>query len=233
LVVLASLGLASLALADVPSDLTSTVSCYCDADPAGGSGAAVPGTNCTICPSGDGVPSFGTEDVFVNVVVRNVLGQPLAGSTVTVSSVAVAQDTVVWDDGLIPGGAGDPDEDPQTAVSAADGSASFMFDEGGIGFNEVAGTPIAQPDLDFLVTAQGPGPGGPVVLVGCVPQLNMISFDMRGSDCNVGLLDFGDFATCFGAGGIDTRCDFNWDTLVNLVDFGHFATHWAHDCDLQ
>ncbi len=48
------------------------------------------------------------------------------------------------------------------------------------------------------------------------------------SDCVVNLVDFGNFATNYN--GTDPCSDFNCDGTVNLVDFGEFATHYNHDC---
>lgn len=226
LVALATLGLAGLALADVPSDLTSTVSCECQPDPVGGSGAANP-DECTLCPGGDGDPVDGTEDIVISVIVRNVLGQPLAGSNVvcTAAAVPAAGDAFAWDNDGTP--IGDPIMDPQSATTAVGGTASFVYDQTAIVWNEIAGTGVTLPNLDFLVTAQGPGPGLPVTLQGCNPQLKVISYDMAAGDGLVGLQDFGDFASCWNT--LDQRSDFNWSGgVVNLQDFGAFATHWDH-----
>lgn len=219
LVAAASLGLAGVSFADVPSSLTSTVVCQCVADPGGGASSQLP-YKCTITPSGTS-PS---EDVQVNIVVRNVLGAPLAGSTVVVTSVGVGGATFIWDDGLIPV---EPDEDPQTAVSNGVGVANFVFDEGGVN-----NTPVPTlPNLDFSVTASGPGPGGPVALAACAPQLQVVGYDLNASGA-VNLADFGIFASDFGAG--NPRSDFNWSGGgPNLADFGLFAAEFGADINNQ
>src|SRR5262245_38744491 len=145
LVAAASLGLAGVSFADVPSSLTSTVVCECHADPGGGASTQLP-THCTITPSGTS-PS---EDVHVHVTVNNVLGAPLAGSTVNISSVGVNGSTFIWDNGLLPGG--DTDEDPQTGLSDALGKVNGTWDEGGVAHPAVT----TFPNLDYTVTATGP-----------------------------------------------------------------------------
>jgi hypothetical protein len=227
LAAVATFGLAGFSLADVPSEVFSTVACSCttDAQTGVGSGRDEP-HECTICPGGD----IWTEDIHVNVIVRNHLNQPLAGSTVTVHAVNLdpAYDCMIWDDGLVPGGPTDPDEDPQTAISAGDGSANFMYDEGGIG-------PLDQfmwtfPNIDFQVDMVGPGPGSATVY--CQnQQLEVVGYDLN-CDCIVNLPDLAIFGTW---GWVDQhlKCDFNHDETVSLVDFAQFAQSWGHDCDNQ
>lgn len=212
LVAAASLGIAGNSLADVPSSLTSTVGCACTADPGGGASSQLP-NKCTLTPSGTN-PS---EDINVSVVVRNVLGAPLAGSTVVVSSVGVNGAVFIFDDGTIPFQA---DEDPQTGLSNGSGVFSGTWDEGGV---QMAGA-TTFPNLDFSTTASGPGPGGPVALAACAPQLSVISYDLNGN----GVVDLVDFAIFAGdLASNDDEANFNWNLGggddVDLVDFALFA----------
>jgi hypothetical protein len=48
-------------------------------------------------------------------------------------------------------------------------------------------------------------------------------------DCVVNLVDFGNFASDYLTG--DACHDYDCNGIVNLVDFGSFATHYRHDCD--
>lgn len=219
LVAVASLGLAGVSFADVPSSLTSTVVCQCVADAGGGASSQLP-NKCTITPSGTS-PS---EDVQVNVTVRNVLGAPLAGSTVVIASVGVGGATFIWDDGVLPA---EPDEDPQTGLSNGSGVFNVVFDEGGV---SNTATPTL-PNLDFSVTASGPGPGGPVALAACAPQLQVLSYDLNASG-QVNLVDFALFGSDFGAGA--SRSDFNWSGgAPNLVDFALFGAEFGADINNQ
>jgi hypothetical protein len=47
-------------------------------------------------------------------------------------------------------------------------------------------------------------------------------------DCVVNLVDFGNFASAYNT--TDACSDFNCDGVCNLVDFGNFATHYNHGC---
>jgi hypothetical protein len=219
LVAAASLGLAGVSSADVPSSLTSTVLCECHATAGGGASGALP-LKCTITPSGTN-PS---EDVHVHVTVRNVVGAPLAGSTTTATSVGLAGAIFVWDNGVSPPEA---DEDPQTGLSDAGGNVNFTFDEGGVNNAPVA----ASPNLDFAVTASGPGPGGPVTLAGCSPQLTVVSYDLNANG-QVNSIDVGIFASDIGFA--NTRSDFNFSGgAVNSVDVGLFAAEIGADLAAQ
>lgn len=210
LVVAAALGMTASSFADVPSSLTSTVSCTCVADPLGGASTQLP-TKCSITPAGKN-PS---EDILVQVAVKNVLGAALAGSTVSATAVGVGGTSFVWDNGVTPA---EPVENPQTGLSDGAGNVTFTFDEGGA---SMAASPVL-PNLNFTVTAQGPGPGGPVALAACAPQLNVLSFDLNLSG-DVNLVDFAIFGGDLGAGNL--RSDFNWSGGVNLVDFALFGAH--------
>lgn len=221
LVAAASLGIAGISLADVPSSLTSTVGCTCTADAGGGASSQLP-NKCTITPSGT-APS---EDINVAIVVRNVLGAPLAGSTVTVTSVGVAGSTFIFDNGAIPV---EPDEDPQTGLSNGVGVFNGLWDEGG-----VVSAVTTFPNLDFSTTASGPGPGGPVALAACAPQLSVVSYDING-DGKVDLVDFAIFAGDLASN--DDEANFNWNLGggddVDLVDFALFGSELNSDINNQ
>lgn len=213
LVAAVSLGVAGVSLADVPSALTSSVLCRCVADGLGGASTQAAANKCTIADRGRG-PS---EDLRVEIVVRNVLGAGLAGSTVSVTATAMGGASFLWDDGVSPA---EPVENPQTALSDGSGNANFVFDEGGV---SNAAVPVL-PNLDANITATGPGPGGPVALVACPTKFSVVGFDHNASGAT-DLVDFAIFATDFGAG--NARSDFNWDGAVNLVDFAQFAAHFS------
>lgn len=220
------LGTAAMSMADVPSSLTSTVSCACVADAGGGASGALP-TKCTISPGG----AARSEDIRVDVVVRNVLGAPLAGSTTSVTLVAVGTATYKWDDGLLPGGPGDPAENPQSGLSDALGQFAGVFDEGGIQH----GSPAVYPNLDASVTASGPGPGGAIALAACAPQLNVTSYDLDKSGV-VDLLDLVVFAGQYALSVVPAVCDYDWAggaDPVDLLDLVLFATEYGASINLQ
>lgn len=212
LVAAVTVGLAGIASADVPSALTSSVTCRCVADGLGGASTQAAANKCTIADEGRGP----AEDLRVEIVVRNVLGAGLAGSTVNVNMTTTGGATALWDDGLNPP---EPVENPQTALSDGSGNANFIFDEGGI---QNAAVPVL-PNMDAAVTAQGPGPGGAVSLNPCPIKFNVLGFDENASGAT-DLTDFAIFATDYGAG--NARSDFNWDGAVNLTDFAQFAAHY-------
>lgn len=221
LVAVASLALAAASSADVPSELTSTVTCYCTASAGGGASTTLP-HNCTICPLGDG-PS---EDIHVDVVVNNILGQPLTGSNVTVTTAPLGGASECWC----------PGENPQVGVSVV-GVVNFVFDNGSVSPVEPTPlplTPAANPSLDFDVVAVGPGPGGPVALEDCDPQLVVLAFEAQTQNCTVGLDDFARFASDFATD--DVNSDFDHDRAadpaneVDLADFAKFAAHFGHTC---
>jgi hypothetical protein len=219
LAAVASIGIVGASLADVPSQLTSSVGCTCVADGLGGVSTQTGANKCTISPRG-GAKS---EDVKVAVTVRNVLGSVLAGSSVVVTAVPVGGSTYIWDNGVTPPEAA---ENPQTAVSDGFGNANFTFDEGGATNNPAP----TFPNLNFSVTAQGPGPGSAVTLNSCATQYSIVSYDSNASGL-VDLLDFSTFATDFGAGNL--RSDYTFDSLVDLLDFSAFATNYLADINGQ
>jgi hypothetical protein len=47
-------------------------------------------------------------------------------------------------------------------------------------------------------------------------------------DCIVDLIDFGNFASAYNSA--DPCCDYNCDGVVDLIDFGTFALHYNHTC---
>ncbi len=65
------------------------------------------------------------------------------------------------------------------------------------------------------------------VVLGPSGTIYIASPDNTG-DCVVNLVDFGNFATAYQTA--DPCSDYNCDGIVNLVDFGTFATHYQHAC---
>src|SRR5262249_22619418 len=163
------------------SSLTSSVTCRCVADGLGGASSQAAANKCTIADEGRGP----AEDLRAEMVVRNVLGAALAGSTVNVTATVIGASTEVWDNGINPP---EPVENPQTGLSAADGSANFVFDEGGI----TNGATPTLPNLDMNVTASGPGPGGAVTLNPCPTKFSVIAYD-ENADGSTDLTDFAIF----------------------------------------
>jgi hypothetical protein len=213
LAAVASIGIVGASLADVPSQLTSSVGCSCVADGLGGVSTQTASNKCTISPRGG---TF-SEDLVVAVTVRNVLGSVLAGSSVVVTAVPVGGATYIWDNGVTP-----PElvENPQTAVSDGSGNANFTFDEGGVN-----NTPAPTfPNLNFSVTAQGPGPGSAVTLNSCATQYSIVSYDLNASG-DVTLTDFTIFGIDYGAG--NARSDFTFNGSVNLTDFTAFGANYG------
>jgi hypothetical protein len=205
----ASLGLTTVAAADVPSDATSTVDCYCTANAGGVGASSMLPLHCSIAPDG-GNPS---EDIHVDVVVNNILGNPLQNSNVSATAVAVNGASAVWC----------ASENPQAQLSALDGSADFVFDNGTV--NLAAGL---IETIDFDVTAMGPGPGAAVPLADCPDQLFVISFDMINLDLLVNIVDFATFGAALA--GNDPSGDFDFSGLVNIVDFAMFGSHLNKAC---
>jgi hypothetical protein len=209
LVAAASLGLSMVAVADVPSDLTSTVDCYCTANAGGVGASSMLPLSCSIAPDG-GDPS---DDIHVDVVVNNILGNPLQNSNVTATAVAINGATAVWC----------ASENPQAQLSALDGSADFVFDNGTV--NLAAG--LVQT-LDFDVTAQGPGPGAAVGLADCADPLTVISFDMINLDLVVNIVDFATFGAALA--GNTPNGDFDFSGTVGIIDFAMFGSHLNKAC---
>jgi hypothetical protein len=50
------------------------------------------------------------------------------------------------------------------------------------------------------------------------------------NDCQVNLVDFGNFSLMYPPNPYDPCGDFNCDGNVNLVDFGTFSLHYTHNC---
>jgi hypothetical protein len=65
------------------------------------------------------------------------------------------------------------------------------------------------------------------VVLGPSPPIYIASPDNNG-DCVVNLVDFGNFATGYFTS--EACHDYNCDGIVDLVDFGIFATHYLHTC---
>src|SRR5262249_22787688 len=161
-----------------------------------------------------------SDDIHVLVTVRNVLGQGLAGANVVAAATPIGSATFRWDDGSLP--PGDTPENPQTGVSDGLGHVEVIYNEGG---GALPPTPL-MPDLDFTVTTQGPGPGGPVQIPGCPTPFSIIGVDLN-ADGRVNLTDFAIFGTDYGAG--NPRSDFNWDSRVNLTNFAMFSAHYLEN----
>jgi len=204
LVAVVTLGMAGYSFADVPSSLTSTVACTCVAGPGGAASTQLP-YHCTISPANG---TTHAEDIKVSVVVRNVLGSPLAGSTVNATATPVGASTFIWN----------PAQNPQSIVSDGSGNANFTFRRGGV----ATGSSPSFPNLDYSITAQGPGAGSPVGLNACSPQLNVKGYDENASG-GVDLVDFALFSSDLGSGG--ARSDFNWSGATDLVDFALFSAN--------
>jgi hypothetical protein len=192
------LGTAAMSLADVPSNLTSSVGCACVATAGGGASGALP-LKCTLSPGGD----VNSDDIDVNVVVRNVLGAPLMGSTVTATAIPLSGLVAAWKAGT----------NPQTGVSIVTGAVSFVFDRGGVDHPATA----VYPNLDFSVTASGPGPGGPITLASCTPQLTVTGYDLDANGI-VDLIDLILFAGEFTTSSTPAICDYDWAAGVDPVD---------------
>src|SRR5262249_23301054 len=144
--------------------------------------------------------------------------------TIVATATARSGATFTWDNGALP--PGDSADNPQTATSDAAGVAEFLFDEGG---GSLPSYP-SQPDLDFAITSQAPGPPRPVPLSPCTPALQVLSYDLN-ADGQVNLTDFAVFATDYGAG--NPRSDFNWSGNVDLTDFAAFASNYGASLDAQ
>lgn len=212
-----------------PDPAMSLVRCFCEPDPTDGGASGLLPDRCTITPSGGGPglpPAVNrSEDIIVSVLVRDAFGAPLAGIPVTAMPVALAGAIFRFDDGLVPGGPGDPFEGSQTVVTGLSGSADFLFDEGGVDLSAVVGFPV--PTLTMSIIAAG------VPLVPCPTPLMVTSYDMNGTT-NVGLADFGLFAACWPP-PVDERCNFDFTGPVGaaLPDFGLFVANFGADIDNQ
>jgi hypothetical protein len=223
LVAVGSLALAAVSSADVPSELTSTVTCYCTALAAGGASQSLP-DNCTISPDGgnDG------DEIHVDVHVRNILGQDLQNSTVTVVTALQNGAAEMW-----------CDSNTQVGLSDAGGLANFVYYEGSV--IPASPTPVPlTPTLDFDVDAVGPGAGGAVALEPCENSLTVISPEVSAGDLNllvssVDFTDFGDIFNNVGVLGDDHRGDLDHDRagggdVVDGVDFTIYASHHGKTC---
>ena len=200
--------------------ITSSTECFLRADATGGISSQMAANKGTISPSGRG-PS---EDIHLRVTIRNVLGAPLAGATVVATATATSGAVFRWDDGSLP--PGDTAENPQTAVTDASGVVELIYDEGGVMLQPSP----SLPNLDFAVTSQGPGPGGPVALAGCATRFSLLSFDLN-ADGRVDLTDFAIFSTDYVAG--NPRSDFTWADGVNLADLAAFTAHYRAGASLD
>lgn len=195
------------AAGDPPGELFDTVDCYCT-----GTASSLLPLHCTISPDG-GSPG---DLVHVDVVVHNILGNPLQDVRVTMTPVALFGASATWC----------PGEAPQVKLSAADGSADFVFDNGSLQFDAWPGT---EPEtIDFDGTRQGPGPGGPSALPDCRDPLRVLSFDLMEADLTVDIVDFALFSADLGTNTL--RSDFDHSGAVGIVDFAMFSAHLNRGC---
>jgi hypothetical protein len=67
-----------------------------------------------------------------------------------------------------------------------------------------------------------------IVTAGPSLSIYIANVDNNG-DCLVDLIDFGNFASSYMS---DDGCsDYDCSGQVTLIDFGNFASHYLHDCD--
>jgi hypothetical protein len=164
-----------------------------------GSSTCAPGA--AICPNGD------YDFVTVTVTVKDCYGTPLAGQTVTVNATPAGTPFCYCADGEP---APDDFEDSKiVGPTNASGVTTAVFRKfGGCG------------DMEFYATIG-------TVIAGPSASIAIASPDNTG-DCQVNLVDFGNFALDFN--GTNPCSDYNCDGAVNLVDFGNFALHFNHNC---
>jgi hypothetical protein len=245
LAAIAALALASVSAANVPNEAMSVVTCYCVEDHETGWGHLYPNPTppdeCTIAPDGLGAWTPGNpatvkwvDDIMIDVTVNNHLGQPLAGSQVTVDAVLTdpANAGMIWDNDML--GVASPlyddPEDPQTALSNAAGQAWFKYDEGGLGTALPAPpwNPWTIPSLTFSATMVGPGPGSAVVY--CASALDVAGYDLS-SNCVVDLVDLAKFGFSWPINHL--QADFNHNGAVAVEDLAMFARNWGATCQTQ
>ena len=136
--------------------------------------------------------------VKITVTVRNIYGDPLPGKLVNCYAIPVTGTFCFC-----------PGEDPQSGTTDEFGVVDFYYhDFGGCG------------DMQWGADCEG-------VVFNPSNIIYIASPDNNG-DCQVNLVDFGNFATAFLT--TDPCSDYNCDGLVDLVDFGIFATHFLHIC---
>jgi hypothetical protein len=148
-------------------------------------------------------PASDMGSARITVTVRNIYGDPLPGKTVTV--YAIPPDTCTFC--FCPG------EDPQVGVTDGNGVVVFYYtDFGGC------------CDLQWGAECEG-------VILGPSNFIYIASPDNNG-DCQVNLVDFGNFAADYGKTvPPGSKChDYNCDGVINLIDFGTFALHYFHQC---
>lgn len=215
----AVLAVFGIARAETPPMIYDTIRCEIHADATGGASTQAGAGQGTLSPSGRGP----ADEVHIIYTVRNVLGAPLAGATVSAQPVAVGGSTVTWDNGLLP--PGDVPEAPQTGVSDGSGTVQFMFDEAGAS----VGAYPTLPNLDVAITIRPPA-GAPYAGLSCSPRLSVISYDLDASGV-VNLVDFARFGGDMGSGSL--RSDFNWNGRMDLTDFALFGANMGASLDAQ
>jgi len=170
---------------------------------AAGNGAQAPdcAPGAVICPNGD------YDQVVVTVTVRDCYGTPLAGRMVTVSASPAGPPFCFCPDGEDP--PNDYEDTKEVGPTDALGQTQATFAKfggcGNMSFYATIGTVTAGPSTDVFIA----------------------SFDI-GNDCEVELIDFGEFAKNYYSA--DPCYDYNCDGEVELIDFGEFAKHYYHSC---
>lgn len=164
-----------------------------------GNGNCTPGA--AMCPNGD------YDQVDVTVTVKDCYGTPLAGQMVVVNANPAGAPFCYCADGEP--APNDFSDSKMVGPTNASGVVVATFDKvGGCG------------DMDFYATI-GTVTAGPSVAI-------YIASPDNNSDCNVNLIDFGNFAGVYLTG--DDCSDYNCDGIVNLIDFGNFSSHYFHTC---
>jgi hypothetical protein len=137
--------------------------------------------------------------VKITVTVRNVYGDPLPGKIVNCYAIPVAPDVFCFC----------PGEDPQSGTTDVNGVVDFYYtDFGGCG------------NIQWGADCEG--------VVFNPSNILYVASPDNDADCDVDLVDFGNFATAYLTG--DPCSDYNCDGLVDLIDFGTFSQHYTHAC---
>jgi hypothetical protein len=193
-----------------PPTIFDVIHCSCSGHPDGGASSMLP-YHCTISPTGQAPGDL----IHVGVEVYNILGQPLVGATITSRPIAISGAFALWCTG----------QEAQAVLTDEEGKAHFVFDRG-----SVFSHPDVLPDLDFDLTAEGGGLGGPIALDDCPEPLTVIGFDVdAGTPLDVTLADFAIAASDWRLG--NSRSDFNHDGAPSyLTDFAMFGAHFHDVC---
>ena len=137
--------------------------------------------------------------VKITVTVRNIYGDPLPGKIVNCYAIVVSGGPFCFC----------PGEDPQSGTTDVNGEIDFYYhDFGGCG------------ELQWGADCEG--------VVFAPSNIIYIASPDNDGDCQVGLVDFGNFAGSYLTP--DPCCDYDCSGLVDLVDFGTFAGHYLHAC---